>query len=210
MIDPTGKCPGMFTTREPFVLASASPRRRELLHGLGLQFDVFPSDGVEWPAHGSPGEQVRVWARRKVQSVCRRFPDRWVLGADTIVVLGGAVFGKPLDREDAARCLRELSGRTHEVMTAVCLAHAARHVQFERSVRTQVTFKELSSAEIDAYVDTGEPYDKAGAYGIQGMGACLVRSIHGSYTNVVGLPLCETLEWICRFGIAAPTTTRAL
>ena len=194
----------LFRTLQPLVLASSSPRRREMLTTMGLSFEVVPSDIDETGGEGeAPRSLVEGWAKEKAQVVSRQFPDCWVLAADTIVVLGGTIFGKPQNVDDAAGMLRQLSGRSHEVISGVCLKHGLRHFVHVRSVRTLVHFKPLDAAEIDAYVATGEPMDKAGAYGIQGMGAFLVRSIEGSYTNVVGLPLCETLEDLMANGVIA-------
>jgi septum formation protein len=133
--------------------------------------------------------------------VALSYPACWVLAADTIVVLEGRVFGKPADPAEAAAMLRQLGGREHEVYTGICLQHLSRHHRSTQVVTTRVQFKRLTDAEIRAYVATGEPLDKAGAYGIQGMGAYLVRALHGSYTNVVGLPLCETVELLTGQGI---------
>jgi septum formation protein len=195
----------LYRTVEPLVLASESPRRRELLRSVGLDFEVVPS-GVEEkgdPAQ-TPEHLVEWWAAQKARSVAAHRQDCWVLGSDTIVVLEGRIFGKPSDRAEALSMLNQLNGRDHEVISAVTLVHQG--VGFFRalSVRTQVRFKEATEAEIRAYVRTGEPFDKAGAYGIQGMGVFLVRSIIGSYTNVVGLPLCETLGLLLEKGVIAP------
>lgn len=196
--------PGIFHTREPMVLASASPRRRVLLESLGLAFEVSPSgiDECDSPGESAVEQAVR-WAREKAVAVSHRLPDRWVLAADTVVVLEGAVLGKPLDPREAAGMLERLGGNSHEVLSGICLAHGYRKVLRTQCVRTEVTFKDLTREEIHAYVRTGEPLDKAGAYGIQGMGAFLVRSIRGSYTNVVGLPLCETIGWLLEEGVIA-------
>jgi len=172
---------------------------------VGLDFDVVPS-GVEEtgaPAE-APGSLVERWAGQKAHSVAHLRPDCWVLGSDTIVVLEGRVFGKPVDRADAVSMLRRLSGNVHEVISAVSLVRHDLGFFRVQSVRTRVFFKEATEREIQAYVRTGEPLDKAGAYGIQGMGVFLVRSITGSYTNVVGLPLCETLDLLLEQGIIAP------
>ena len=195
----------LFRSLERFILASESPRRRRLLRSLGLEFEVVVS-GVEetQPIQGSPEEQVRGWAGEKADAVAELHPDRWVLAADTIVVLAGVIFGKPANAADARRMLEQLGDREHEVITAVCLRHAQRHHREIDAVVTRVCFKRLLAAEIDAYLASGEPFDKAGAYGIQGLGACLVRSIYGSYTNVVGLPLCETVDRLLAEGIIAP------
>ena len=194
----------LFVTLEPFILASASPRRRDLLAALGLVFEVVVSGVTETQLAGSPADKVSRWARAKAEAVARRHPERWVLAADTIVVLGETIFGKPRHPDEARATLHQLGGRTHQVISAVCLAHRGRGHLRVKTVRTEVRFKQLAAAEIDAYVATGEPLDKAGSYGIQGQGAVLVESIHGSYTNVVGLPLAETVGWLAHQGLIAP------
>ena len=199
---------GLYRNVQPFILASASPRREELLGAVGLAFEVIVS-GIEETSHfgEAPEELAKRWAAEKVQAVSRVRPDDWVLGADTIVVLEGTVFGKPANPVEAASMLKQLSGKLHNVITGMSLVHHARRFSRSGAVRTEVGFKELSDAEIGAYVATGEPLDKAGAYGIQGMGASLVRSVRGSYTNVVGLPLCEALEWLLDEHVIAPENT---
>jgi septum formation protein len=200
----------LFLTLQPLILASASPRRMELLRSVGLSFDVAPSGVNEVNnAVEAPDALARRWASEKAQSVAQRYKDRWILAADTIVVLGGVVFGKPADAVEAEFMLRQLSGRSHDVISGVCLIHRRRHVMRIQSVRTQVQFRDLGREEILSYVGTGEPLDKAGAYGIQGMGAFMVRSISGSYTNVVGLPLCETLEWLLKERVITPVEKAA-
>jgi septum formation protein len=201
----------IFRTREPLILASASPRRRDLLEALGVTFDVVPSGIDEDVSPGeSPGEQVVRWASEKAHAVSLLLPGRWVLAADTVVVLDGAVLGKPLNPGDAVEMLQRLSGKAHDVLTGMCLMHRNPDVLRVRSVRTEVVFKDFTQEEIHAYVRTGEPLDKAGAYGIQGMGAFLVRFIRGSYTNVVGLPLCETVEWLLEARVIAAAGDQAL
>lgn len=172
------------------VLASASPRRRELLSRLGVPFEVVTSGADESaPAGVPPDEVARLVARRKAESVARTRDDA-VLGADTIVVASdGEILGKPADAADARRILRKLSGTTHRVVTGVCLA-TERGTRFETgSDSTSVTMRPLTDAEIEAYVASGESYDKAGAYAIQETGDRFVVSVDGSFTNVVGLPL---------------------
>jgi len=191
--------------KEALILASASPRRRELLAGLGLRFQIVPSRVEEPPIGDHPDEGVRALAALKAREISTRFPETWVLAADTVVVLGGKVFGKPADEKDAEEMLRQLSGRTHEVLTAVSLAHRGRGFFQTQAVRTQVSFRDLKDGEIRAYVKTGEPMDKAGAYGIQGVGAFLVQRVHGSYTNVVGLPLAETVDLLMKHGVIEPS-----
>ena len=177
----------MLRLRVPLVLASASPRRRALLDRLGLTFRVEPTDADEtWPDDLDVGAAAEAIALRKAESVDA--PGALVLAADTVVVLGGEVLGKPRDPAHAAATLRRLSGRTHDVVTGIALAlDGRRHTAHER---TAVTFGGLTDAEIDAYVATGSPLDKAGAYGIQDdAGALLVERIEGDYFNVVGLPI---------------------
>ena len=184
-------------------LASQSPRRRELLGRLGVEFGVLDIDVPERrdPAE-APADYVRRVAREKAGAGLLRVvgvPGAVVLGADTEVVLGDEVFGKPRDERDAAAILRRLSGRTHEVVSAVSLVSAAREAQAV-SV-SQVTFAEISEAQIAAYVATGEPMGKAGAYAIQGRGEAFIRHLSGSYSGVMGLPLHETSDLLSQFGI---------
>ncbi|MEJ5357730.1 MAG: Maf family protein [Desulfobacterales bacterium] len=188
--------------KSKIILASNSPRRRYLLERAGLRFDVIPSRIRESDPGGiPPGQYVRELASAKALDVARRHPESWVIGADTVVVVDGAVMGKPSSDEDARRMLFRLSGRIHEVMTGFCIRRQASGKVFSDTVRTTVQFKELAPAEIDWYIRTGEPFDKAGAYAIQGIGTFLVRRIEGSYTNVVGLPVCEVIEILIREGV---------
>lgn len=180
-------------------LASGSPRRRELLALLNVPFEVLKTE-VEERRHPeeSAQEYVRRLALEKAQAGVKVAPqDLPVLGADTIVVLNGQVLEKPRDKADAQRILRALSGQQHQVITAVSLAD--RQDVLSAMVVTDVTFRVLSQLEISDYIATGEPMDKAGAYGIQGKGGCFVRSITGSYHAVVGLPLVETHELLSNF-----------
>jgi septum formation protein len=180
------------------VLASASPRRLYLLRLAGLEPEVRPVDVDETVWDGEdPVHYVARLAREKAERAA--VEGAFVLGADTTVVLDGESIGKPRGVAHAAEILRTLSGRSHTVSTGVAVLTAAGDV-LEEVVTTRVTFAELSADVINAYVATGEPLDKAGAYGIQGKGAALVRAIDGSYTNVVGLPLVETLELLERAG----------
>jgi septum formation protein len=175
------------------VLASASPRRRELLQKAGVAFTVKVSDADEHiDPDTPPHEAVMALARQKARAVAKTCPDDLVIGADTVVVYDGAILGKPSDEADAARMLRMLSGKTHTVYTGVCFVSADKTESFYE--QTQVTFYPLTEQEIEAYVATGEPMDKAGAYGIQGRGCTLVQRICGDYFNVVGLPVAA----VCR------------
>ena len=174
------------------VLASASPRRRELLAQLGVAFDVHPPDIDETPLAGeTPSVYVERLAREKARRVQADVgPDRVVLAADTTVALDGVILGKPTGAADAARMLRLLSGRTHTVHTGVAIARRERVESIV--VSTEVVFDLLADHDLAFYVATGEPLDKAGAYAIQGLGGVYVREVHGSVSNVVGLPLAET------------------
>jgi septum formation protein len=190
----------------PLVLASASPRRRELLARVGVRFEVLPAHVAEDARPGeAPAALVGRLAREKADAIARRVgpaPARWVLGADTIVVLGDAVLGKPDDPEHALVLLRRLVGRRHRVLTGVALVASdtleARHVVVESRVR----MRPASEPELRAYVATGEPLDKAGAYAAQGEGRRLIEEIEGSESNVIGLPLDETLGLLRAAGVA--------
>ena len=183
-----------------FVLASNSPRRRELLSVTGYDFEVFPSGADETLPDGiDPESATRTLAERKCLDVLSANEDAVVLGCDTVVALDGMILGKPKDEEDAFRMLSTLSGRTHTVFSGVCIASAERKSLF--CERTNVTFFELSEETIRSYIKTGEPMDKAGAYGIQAFGSTLVRRIDGDYFNVVGLPLAKSQRILASFGI---------
>jgi len=187
-----------------FVLASSSPRRRDMLERMGLVFDIFPAVVDETPLPGGePAEEaVRIAREKAAWSAGRVEPGRWVLAADTIVVVDGEVLLKPRDAEDAARMLRKISGRRHRVITGWCLIKAPDEVAYSRYSESEVNIRPLDEATIRGYVNTGEPMDKAGSYAVQGIGAFMVREINGSYTNVVGLPLCEVIEALEEVGAA--------
>ena len=183
------------------VLASQSPRRRDLLDAAGIAYDVGAVD-VDERRHGGEAPEVYAerLAREKATAGARQFPDRAVLGADTVVVVDDEVLGKPRDAEDAVRMLARLSGRSHDVLTGVAIAHAGRvHSAVDR---TRVWFTVLSDAEIEAYVASGEPLDKAGAYAIQGLASRFIPRIEGSYANVVGLPVTTVIEILRVLGAA--------
>lgn len=183
------------------MLASASPRRVELLRKLGVDFEVVPSDVPEqWPP-GTPREAVTALALTKAQSVGRRLEGAVVLGADTVVVLENRRFGKPESPEEAGWMLRQLRGREHEVITGVALVEAPSGRHAATSVVTRVLMREYAEAEIDAYVQSGEPFDKAGAYAVQAGGGALVAKVDGCYTNVVGLPLSTTRRLLMEWGV---------
>ena len=183
-------------SREALVLASQSPRRRELLALLGVPFRVQPAAVDETPR---AGEAPDAYVARTAADKARAVSAPAVLAADTAVVLDERILGKPRDREDAGAMLGRLSGREHSVLTAVVL-RCGEAVQAV-TVRTAVTFDRLDAARIDAYLATDEPWDKAGAYGIQGLAGAFVRSLSGSYSNVVGLPLVETRELLLAAGL---------
>jgi len=186
------------------ILASASPRRRELLRVVGVPFRVIPSRIEEVPRPGEPPRRfVRRAARDKGAEVAARYPKAFVLSADTIVVAGGKILGKPADRGEAMRMLSLLAGRDHLVHTAVCLLQADGGYRDETCETTRVTFRRLTKEEIAAYLRTGESDDKAGAYAAQGAGNLLIERISGSFTNVVGLPMTQTLSLLIRAGLLA-------
>ena len=188
-----------------FILASASPRRKELLEKAGYTFAVLVSDADETLPDGiSPEEAVRLNAARKAQAVAETNPGAVVLGCDTVVAIDGEILGKPGDEAEAKRMLRRLSGNTHTVYSGVCITDGKKETVF--AVATDVTFYALSERTIDAYAATKEPMDKAGAYGIQGLGCVLVKEISGDYSNVVGLPLSESARALAAFGVHGTVT----
>jgi len=184
------------------ILASASPRRRELLRTLCSDFRVVPSDLEETLAAGSLGAAAVGLALDKARAVAARVGEGVVLGADTIVVIDGQALGKPAGADEARAMLRRLRGREHEVITGVAVVDAHTGRSEAMAVVSRVRMTEYGEAEIEAYVATGEPLDKAGAYAIQGRGGALVAGLEGSFSNVVGLPLEETARVLAAFGVA--------
>ena len=186
-----------------FILASSSPRRRELLAGVGLDFEVVPPRVRESARDGeAPLDFAKRMAREKALYVCTQERlGRIVVGSDTVVSISGEIFGKPRDEEDALLMLEKLSGRTHEVITGFCVARSPGDVLHLGATRTEVRMKSLDTEEMRRYIKTGEPMDKAGAYAIQGIGSCLVEWIRGSYTGVVGLPLFELVSVLSDIGV---------
>lgn len=188
---------------EGIVLASASPRRRELLASLSIPFTAIPStvDERECPGE-TPEEHVLRLAREKALEVASRptVAGRWFLGSDTVVLRDGSLLGKPVDEKEAAAMLSSLSGRSHRVLSSYAIYDRQQRTFVSGVVSTRVRFKELTGQEIAGYIATSEPFDKAGAYAIQGIGAFMILGIEGSYTNVVGLPLCEVVEALERIG----------
>jgi len=191
-------------TLAKLMLASASPRRADLLRSVGFEFETYPVDLVEQPGSGESAlDYGRRIALEKAQAAfaAAAQDDSWVvLGADTEVVLGQRIYGKPADVAQATEMLRSLSGRRHRVISAVAFVSSERTLVI--ASQTQVQFRQLSDDEIDAYVITKEPFGKAGAYALQGKGALLVSRISGSYTGVVGLPLYETSQALASFNIS--------
>jgi septum formation protein len=183
-----------------FILASSSPRRRELLASIGADFEVIPSHVPEVHQVGeAPEEYVARLSRDKAQAIAAQHRDRWVIAADTTVLLGDQLLEKPVDAADAARMLATIAGQTHIVYTGVTLQKG--DYSDTRVAESEVRMLPLSPADIEWYVRTGEPLDKAGAYAVQGIGAMFIDSIHGSYTNVVGLPLATLFLMLRRAGI---------
>ena len=185
------------------ILASQSPRRKELLGQMGISdFIIRPAVGEETASPGlTPAQLVEALSLRKGLEVASTAPGDLVIAADTVVAVGGQVLGKPHGKEEAVQMLTALSGRTHTVYTGVTLCRDG-DVLTEHEA-TQVRFRPLTAREIEAYVATGEPMDKAGSYGIQGYGALLVEGIEGDYSNVVGLPVCRLGRMLARFGVDA-------
>ena len=186
----------------PLVLASASPRRRELLTGAGLRFEIAPADIDETRRDDeAPGALVLRLAEGKARVVAGRYPDRFVLGADTVVVVGGEVLGKPRDPGHAVELLERLAGRTHSVLTGVAVVAPDASVH-RVEVESRVTFRAAERDELERYVAVGESMDKAGAYALQGAGRRFVTQVEGSESNIIGLPIDETLDLLRSAGAA--------
>jgi septum formation protein len=180
---------------EPCILASISPRRQELLRSVGLKFKIIPAHVNEEYLEGeTPREHVRRLSQDKAMAIARKNPSALVLGADTIVVIDSLILGKPKNKKQAREMLTRLSDREHEVFTGFTIAHDATKVYKTKVIKSSVLFKKISPKEMEWYVSCDEPYDKAGGYAVQGKGASFIKSIRGSYTNVIGLPLCEVME----------------
>ncbi len=195
----------MYYNKEKIILASGSPRRRQYLQEMGIRFAVRTAAVDEQPlAQESPQDFVLRMAREKAAAVSAEYPGSWVISGDTIVCLGDKILGKPADEREAVALLMTLAGREHCVKTGFCVSHRARGVHIVRLVTTRVLFADFSEAVARAYVAAGESLDKAGAYGIQGKGIFLVKSIDGSYSNVVGLPLFELMEVLLANDVIAP------
>ena len=188
------------------VLASASPRRRALLQTVNVPFLVVPSEIDETPAQNeAPDLYVARMATNKATAVISRCPGLWILGADTIVTLDDSIFGKPENSVGALKMLTTLSGRTHDVMTAVSLIDRFGNLAMGFTVTSHVTFRALSPSEVSSYVATDEPLDKAGAYAVQGKGRALIEEVNGSLTNVIGLPMDEVGRALQNCGLIEET-----
>jgi len=184
------------------ILASASPRRKELLERIGLRFEVEPSNYEEDMNSGlEPHELTQKISLEKAEAVASKCKDAIVIAADTFVVFGGQILGKPHTEEDARKMLETISGNYHSVITDFSIIDTGKNKTLSKSVETKVYIRKLTMAEIDAYVKSKEPLDKAGAYAIQGLGAVIVERIEGDYFNVVGLPLSALVEALKQFGI---------
>jgi septum formation protein len=179
------------------ILASASPRRKEILELADLKFDVMPSDAQEITTKTAPNEVVMELASLKAKDIYKKSEKQsMIVGADTVVAYQGQILGKPTDEADAKRMLTMLSGQTHEVYTGVCIIEDGKTKTFYEE--TKVTFYEISDEQIDHYIKTGEPMDKAGSYGIQGKAAVFIKGIEGDYYNVVGFPIARFLQEITK------------
>ncbi len=189
---------------DKIILASASPRRKELLEQIGLEFQVVPSQAAEEELPGeTPAEHVVRLSIDKASEVANRkdVAGRWFIGSDTIVLSDNKILGKPRNQTHAAEMLRQLSGRKHQVLSGYAILDRQTGKQISESVSTNVWFRDLTEAEINNYIASGEPADKAGAYAIQGLGVCFVAKIEGSYSNVVGLPLCKLTLALKELGV---------
>jgi septum formation protein len=186
------------------ILASSSPRRKELLEKLGIKFKVLPSSIAEIPFEDESPEDfaLRLSSEKAAAAAGGLDEGCIVIGADTIVVVDGEILGKPRDEQEAKVMLRKISGREHIVITAFSIIKPKAQILHKELVKTAVQIKTLTAEEIENYVKTGEPMDKSGAYGAQGIGAFMIRELHGSYTNVVGLPLSQLVDALSELGIS--------
>jgi len=189
---------------QPLILASKSPRRKYLLEQAGLCFKIVPSQIDENAfTHRRPATYVKKLALAKAEDIAMKNQDRWIIGADTVVFINENILEKPTSKDNARVMLQQLSGKIHQVFTGFSICNYHQKHRYVDYAKTDVHFKVLSDAEIEWYLQTEEPYDKAGAYAIQGLGASLIRIINGSYTNVVGLPVCEVIEHLIKAGVVA-------
>lgn len=181
--------------KQRLILASRSPRRKKLLEQVGISIHIAPSNIDETVvSNKTPEEQARQLSLLKAEKTAFSYPDSWILGADTIVVVKNQILGKPESKTHAVHMLKRLSNREHSVYTAFCVLNLKTETRVVKTIKTKVVFKRLTDWEISWYIQTGEPFDKAGSYAIQGIGLFMVKEIFGSYSNVVGLPVCEVVE----------------
>jgi len=193
----------LISSENPLMLASDSPRRRDILTQLRIPFRQVSSNSEEKKAAGDPMKDVCLIAERKAMAVRPSEPSSWIMAADTVVVLGDNVMGKPTDAREAFAMLTNLDGKSHRVITGLCILSPIGTRALCDSVVTEVRFRDIAESEINAYIATGEPFGKAGAYAIQGIGAFMVEGITGSYTNVVGLPACVLVKALIEAGAIA-------
>ncbi len=194
----------MFQAKDgtPIILASESSRREDILRTLGIPFSTVPADIEEERRKDEPpADYVSRMAFEKAHKVGTLFPENWVIGADTAVILASRILGKPKGAEDAFSMLKALRGKWHKVLTGYCVLNLSRNVVFRDVVETKVFIRDLTDQEILRYVETSEPLDKAGSYAVQGKGGFMVKEIKGSCANVVGLPICEVAEALQSLGV---------
>ena len=194
----------MFQVKEgdSIILASESTRRVDILRTLGISFSIIPPNIDEQRKKDElPKDFVLRVSYEKAYKVGNLFPDKWIIGADTIVVLKGRILGKPKNESDAFNMLKILSGKWHRVITGYCVLNISRNITYRDAVETKVYVRGLSDDEIKRYIKTSEPFDKAGSYAVQGKGGYMVKEIKGSYANVVGLPICEVAEALLSLGV---------
>lgn len=194
----------MFQVRDgdAIILASESVRRVDILRTLGISFSIIPPDIDESRRKDeSPREYVLRISHDKAQKVGNHFPDKWVIGADTVVVYKNKILGKPKNEKDAFEMLKMLSGKWHKVLTGFCVLNVSRDIEYRDAVDTKVFMKDMLDQEILRYISTSEPLDKAGSYAVQGRAGYMVKEIKGSYTNVVGLPITEIAEALLSLGV---------
>jgi len=194
----------MFHIKEgdSIILASESTRRVDILRTLGVSFAIIPPDIDESRKKDEPPKEyvLRV-SHEKAHKVGSHFPDKWVIAADTVVVYKNKILGKPMNEKEAFNMLKTLSGKWHKVITGFCVLNLSKNITYRDAVETKVFVRDLYDEEIKRYIKTSEPLDKAGSYAVQGRGGYMVKEIKGSYTNVVGLPICEIAEALLSLGI---------
>ncbi len=195
----------MYKSHRTIILASTSPRRKEILKKTGLKFKVVATDYVEDLTLDLPPHKLaKFLSQEKAKAVAKRYTDALIIAADTFIVFQDRIFGKPNTDKEAMRMLKALNGNSHSVITGFTIIDTGCNKELSEAVETKVYFRKLTMDEIGAYVKSGEPLDKAGAYAIQGLGAVIVRKIEGDYFNVMGLPICELIQGLKKFGVTVP------